>query len=174
MSGSGAFIADARHDLCVSEDELRGVATPLPNPTPWNDPIAAPDPLPYPLESLRALVAPMVREELEKIKQELPPRKAKYLATAELCIDLTAEMFGTSRLPILALDKTGSMARARHAAMWLAWKVTGQSLVELGRRFHRDHSTVKYGIEKAEILRARDIDFCNLTDALFQKFKAAL
>jgi chromosomal replication initiator protein len=53
--------------------------------------------------------------------------------------------------------RTAVVVRARQIAMYLAKKLTGQSLPEIGRRFgDRDHSTVLHAVRKIETLLIRD------------------
>lgn len=62
----------------------------------------------------------------------------------------TAVAFG---VPFGAMTERGStrtLSRARHAAMFLARRLTGKSSVVIGRAFKRDHATVLYGVERAQ------------------------
>lgn len=46
--------------------------------------------------------------------------------------------------------RTRRLAHARQAAMWLARQTTDASLPEIGRFFHRDHTTVIHAIRAVE------------------------
>ena len=60
-----------------------------------------------------------------------------------------AEFFSVSVPELQSKSKVRSLAHARHAAMYLARKLTGASLKETGGHFGgRDHSTVKYACDK--------------------------
>lgn len=69
-------------------------------------------------------------------------------------IRAAATMEGGTAADVLGSDRRRGASRCRHAAMWLAFKITTQSLPELGRAFGRHHSTVLYGIRAYERLRA--------------------
>lgn len=53
--------------------------------------------------------------------------------------------------------RTAKVVRARQIAMYLAKKLTEQSLPEIGRRFGgRDHTTVLHAVRKMEVLAVSD------------------
>lgn len=57
-----------------------------------------------------------------------------------------AQFYGIDPLYMRTPDRLGSreprIARPRQVAMFLARKLTGLPTTDIGRRFHRDHSTV--------------------------------
>lgn len=57
------------------------------------------------------------------------------------------------------------LTRARHAAMYLARRLTGKSTTVIGRAFDRDHTTVMNGIERAQNAFRHDPAFRSLIDA---------
>jgi chromosomal replication initiator protein len=76
-------------------------------------------------------------------------------AARELGIDdviaTTAKEFGLDREELLARTHRQTAVTARQVAMYLARKLTGHSLPEIGRRFGgRDHTTVLHAIKKIE------------------------
>jgi chromosomal replication initiator protein len=66
-------------------------------------------------------------------------------------IATTAKEFGLNREELLARTHRQTAVTARQVAMYLARKLTGHSLPEIGRRFGgRDHTTVLHAIKKIE------------------------
>ena len=59
--------------------------------------------------------------------------------------------FGVSKIDLIGCRRNREIVRPRQVAMYLAKKVTGRSLPEIGRRIGgRDHTTVLHGIRKIE------------------------
>lgn len=68
----------------------------------------------------------------------------------------------TYRIPLadFVSERTGKpLAEARQVAMWLMRYRTPMSLPQIGKRLHRDHTTVMYGIARiaARIKSDRDL-----------------
>ncbi len=61
-----------------------------------------------------------------------------------------ASVFHIERAEIISKCRAQRLITARHAAMYLAWKVSGASMPALGRLFNREHSTVIHGIRAIE------------------------
>lgn len=56
-----------------------------------------------------------------------------------------------STADILSADRSRRVTRARQLAMYIAHKISGRSMPEIGRRFGcRDHTTVLYAVRKIE------------------------
>jgi len=75
--------------------------------------------------------------------------KARKSGGFEKCaaiIGLCAARFGFSELEILSDRRKRPLTRARHAAMWICHEATTRSLPQLGRAFHRDHTTVLHAV----------------------------
>lgn len=72
-------------------------------------------------------------------------------------IKVVARSEGVTVADILGASRSKEITRARHRAMYLAKRITGKSLPDLGRRFGvRDHTTVLHGVRKIEMQCARD------------------
>ncbi|MGE5537310.1 MAG: helix-turn-helix domain-containing protein [Gemmatimonas sp.] len=71
-------------------------------------------------------------------------------------ISAAAAMDGLTTGDILSGDRRRRISRARQAAMWLADKMTDQSLPAIASKFHRHHSTVIYSIRAYERYIAND------------------
>jgi len=57
-------------------------------------------------------------------------------------------------------------------AMYIARRITRHSLEEIGTYFGgRDHSTVLYGIEKIETLRASDVTLREIVDGFLARLQ---
>jgi chromosomal replication initiator protein len=66
-------------------------------------------------------------------------------------ITTTAREFGIEVKELLAKTRRPTAVTARQVAMYLSRKLTGHSLLEIGRRFGgRDHTTVLHAVEKIE------------------------
>lgn len=64
---------------------------------------------------------------------------------------------GVSMGELLGSQRMVQIVRPRHVAMYLAKKLMGQSLPEIGRRFgNKDHTTVLNACRRVEQLRAKD------------------
>lgn len=81
---------------------------------------------------------------------------ARTAPSVSLIIDACAEYYGVAEIDIRSGRRTARVAFPRHAAMWLARKLTPQSLPEIGRRFGgRDHTTVMNSVNKMDEAKLR-------------------
>jgi chromosomal replication initiator protein len=86
------------------------------------------------------------------LEQGAPPTIAQIKRAA-------CRVFGVTREDVDSPSRARRLAAARHIAMALARRVTSQSLPEIGRRFGgRDHSTVRYAVEKWDTAVTRALD----------------
>ena len=81
-------------------------------------------------------------------------------------IEATATAFGVSARDLLSTRRVSSLVSARHAAMWLARKLTTHGYLGLGRAFRRDHTTVMYGVTRAEQRMVDDAAFASRVQTL--------
>ena len=79
----------------------------------------------------------MVRA-VEEPLPELPPGTISM----EDIIHAAAEQFNVNRHQIVGRNKYASIVRARHVAIYLIREMMKVSSLQVGRVFHRDHSTV--------------------------------
>lgn len=63
-------------------------------------------------------------------------------------------------------ERTDETVRPRQVAMFLASTVLHRTVQAIGRRFHRDHSTVKYGVETVTAQLKTDAPLRAVVDAL--------
>lgn len=61
--------------------------------------------------------------------------------------DVVSECFGISASEMKTKTRIRNVAYARHITMFLIRKFTSLSLVETGRRYKRDHSTVTISVQ---------------------------
>lgn len=80
------------------------------------------------------------------------------------------EAYGISLDDMLGVGRTGRVAHPRQVAIYLIRTLTQLSLLEIGRRFHRDHSTVIHALRAIERQRQ---DNCGL-DRRINNFKEFL
>lgn len=75
---------------------------------------------------------------------------AMHESIAEIVARVAAEA-GVSSSAIFSQSRLRAHVRARHAAMYLAYRETGKSLPKIGLAFgNRDHTTVLHAIRKVE------------------------
>jgi chromosomal replication initiator protein len=94
------------------------------------------------------------------------PAPAASDVTAARIIEATAAMFGVTTRELLSDRRDSPLVSARHAAMWLARKMTVLGYPGLGRAFKRDHSTVMYGVARASERMHQDSIFAGRVHAL--------
>jgi chromosomal replication initiator protein len=85
-------------------------------------------------------------------------------------IAAAAAIEGGTAADVLGANRTRQASRPRHAAMWLAFKITPQSLLKLGQAFGRHHSTVLYGIRAYERHLAVDATARARSEELLARF----
>jgi chromosomal replication initiator protein len=85
-------------------------------------------------------------------------------------IAAAAALEGGTASDVLGPDRHRRAVRPRHAAMWLAFKVTPDSLPAIGRAFGRHHTTVLYGIRAHERRLAADAATRARGEALLAQF----
>lgn len=54
--------------------------------------------------------------------------------------------------------RTVRISTARHVAAWALRRIHGRTLAEIGAILHRDHSTIRYAVERVE--QDRELDAC--------------
>lgn len=87
--------------------------------------------------------------------------------TLDTIVQAVGAVTGFSRSELQSNRRHVELAQARFTVFWLAKQMTSQTLANIGQHFgDRDHSTVHYGVERAEELRASDEQYRMLTDAL--------
>ena len=81
--------------------------------------------------------------------------------------EAVAEAFGVSPAQIAGRSRLHTICAARHAAIYLARRLTGASLVEIGRAFGGiSHSTVKHAADKVGAARQNDPALGTLVERL--------
>lgn len=82
---------------------------------------------------------------------------------------LVCDSFGVSELDIRG--EIRAYSAPRFAFCWLARSATGHSYPRIARYVYRDHTTVMYGVKRAEQLRKDDADFARKTDTILAQLK---
>ncbi len=86
--------------------------------------------------------------------------KRRNTVTIQEVLDAVTEAFGVKIVDLQSKSRTRSLVRPRQVCMYLARKLTGHSLQEIGRHLGgRDHSTVVYAQEKVGAEMERDKGF---------------
>lgn len=97
---------------------------------------------------------------------------SERLISLDMIIVAVEATTGLTRREFLSERRGNKLFDARFAVWWLASKLTLLSLAEIGRRTNRDHSTVLWGIRRAEEQRAADRAFRIGTDAILDTLLA--
>lgn len=93
----------------------------------------------------------LVHDVQAHLKDVPPPvRRIQLAVAAEFHVPMRA--MTTAR-------RGSSVARPRQVAMYLSQRLTDYSLPQIGRRFHRDHTTVMHAVRAVEDRCAADPDF---------------
>ena len=88
----------------------------------------------------------------ERALEDLIPEFGQE-ATPSLILEETAAYFGLTDQELRSKSRSRPLTTARHVAMYLLRElIPGLSLIKIGERFDRDHSTVLHGIKKVEAL----------------------
>jgi hypothetical protein len=72
---------------------------------------------------------------------------------------MCARFYGLSRGEMEGESRARRVARPRQVAMTLCRHYSGATLPSIGRRFHRDHTTVLHAIRAVDRLCAEDVSF---------------
>jgi hypothetical protein len=74
--------------------------------------------------------------------------------------NVVAKYYGMSRKELISDSRKRRLSRPRQTAMYLAMKLTGRSMPEVGWWFGgRDHTTTLHAVRKTIVLRKEDPDF---------------
>jgi len=75
------------------------------------------------------------------------------------------QVFGVDAGELMGGSRRRSVCQARHVGMYLARKLTGSSLTEVGRFFGgASHSTVKHAVDKIEQALPADLRLAALVE----------
>jgi chromosomal replication initiator protein len=77
-----------------------------------------------------------------------------------------SEFFGLKLTDMRARRRTKAVAFPRQIAMYFARQLTHASLMEVGRAFDKDHTTVLHAVTKVETLIRQDAKFKKTVDTL--------
>lgn len=92
----------------------------------------------------------------------------------EEIVRIVRTQYSFSKIEFLSDRRFGPLVRSRQIAMYLAKKLTGRSLPEIGRRLgNRDHTTVLHAVRKIEHLLKTDLDLSAEVEALKIKITGA-
>ncbi len=106
---------------------------------------------------------------------DLITQQARPPITADLVIDLTAEMFGFGREQLIGPSRRRPLVEARQVAMYVTRDVTDLSFPDIGRAFgDRDHTTVMHACRKVEDRMGEKQQIFDKVTALHQKLNTPL
>ncbi|HEX2090296.1 MAG TPA: chromosomal replication initiator protein DnaA [Actinomycetota bacterium] len=87
----------------------------------------------------------------EESLEDLIPESGQEILPVTI-LEETAAYFGLTPEDLVSKSRSRPMTTARHMAMYLLRELTGLSLIKIGERFDRDHTTAIHGIRKIESL----------------------
>ena len=87
----------------------------------------------------------------EESLEDLIPESGQEILPVTI-LEETAAYFGLTPDDLVSKSRSRPMTTARHMAMYLLRELTGLSLIKIGERFDRDHTTAIHGIRKIESL----------------------
>ena len=87
----------------------------------------------------------------EESLEDLIPESGQEILPVTI-LEQTAHYFGLTPDDLVSKSRSRPMTTARHMAMYLLRELTGLSLIKIGERFERDHTTAIHGIRKIESL----------------------
>ena len=93
------------------------------------------------------------------LKSRLQDHSRSRIATLDDAINAGAESFGLSRAEITGRAQPQRIVRARHAIVYCAREVLGESFPRIGKALSRDHTTVMSSYRRAQALIERDKAF---------------
>lgn len=105
---------------------------------------------------------------LDRILSERACRRSRQPSIQEVQVAV-AKAFGFAPLRLVGKQRSNVLVLARHVAMYICRKTTGRTLVEIGKEFRRDHSTVTYGIRRIAAARQRDLGLNKLLERLLDQ-----
>jgi chromosomal replication initiator protein len=85
----------------------------------------------------------------ERALEDLIPESGQEIRPA-MILEQAADYFGLAPADLLSKSRSRPLTTARHVAMYLMRELTGLSLIKIGERFDRDHTTALHGIKKIE------------------------
>ena len=91
--------------------------------------------------------------------------------SSQLISELVSSQFKVSLADLQSKSRKKSIAFPRQIAMFLSRKHTEETLVDIGRLFNRDHSTVMHAIKVVSDLSRRDLSISAQLELLNEKVK---
>ena len=105
------------------------------------------------VEGCARLTLPAAREALSGMRAPV----GRAHVGLEQIREAVLQVFGVSANELMGRSRSRSVCRARHVGMYLAHRLAGSSLTEVGRFFGgTSHSTVKHAVDKVEAALAVD------------------
>ena len=91
---------------------------------------------------------PMTLEIVQHLlKDSIEQEKTIKDLTVEEIMKVVADFYGVTLSDILSSQRTQTLVTPRQVAMYLSYKLTTRSLVEIGRSFGKTHATVYHGAQ---------------------------
>jgi len=107
----------------------------------------------------------------ERALSDLIPDSGQEI-TPVVILEETATYFGLERNDLVSKSRSRPLTTARHMAMYLLRELTDLSLIKIGEKFDRDHTTALHGIKKIEGLMAARGSVYRQVEELTKKIKA--
>lgn len=135
------------------------LAKPLPNGTQASGPQKSPDPRAADRAAIDARFSALDKKLDTLIRMFKAPSRDLGASRTLLAADVRREVAGFFDVTEQDIDHGGRsarIARIRQIAYYLCRTFTTRSLPEIGRAFHRDHTTILHGVRKIASLRKTD------------------
>lgn len=87
-------------------------------------------------------------------------------------LDEASQLFGVSVIDLLSARRMRQIARPRQVAIWVARHLTELSLPQIGREFHRDHTTALHACRTIDRLMSEDNEIKERVAALVERVQA--
>ena len=111
-------------------------------------------------------------EYLDVARQALSIKeKKKKVVTIDLIMDMVTSTYELEKGDLISKNRKKNIAMSRHIAMYLSRKLTDLSLVKIGERFERDHSTVMNAIDNVKLKLDEDPAFKKELNELIIKIR---
>lgn len=92
--------------------------------------------------------------------------RTKTHITIDEVMKMTATVMGIKVADLCSKDRSKQISLSRQIAMFLSKKYTGMTLVDIGQRFGRDHSTVISSISRIEKMAINDTNIRKIVEKL--------
>ena len=88
----------------------------------------------------------LTMENIARTIEDIQTSETSAVVTPELVLRYTCRYYGVEENQLKGRQRSKNISEPRQVAMYLIRTMTSHSLDEIGKMFHRDHSTVNYAL----------------------------